>query len=144
MYMKKIISMISRCVVIILLAIVAHASYASPGTPSSGPGGNVGTPSVGSGQQNLNLDLHLQNPLSVNTLQEFIKKFLDVVLTIAIPVIALFIIYSGFLFVTAQGNSKKLTDAKNTLLYTIIGAAILLGAWVLASAVAETVNQVIN
>jgi TRAP-type C4-dicarboxylate transport system permease small subunit len=118
--------------------------YASPGTPPSGPGGDVGTPPGGSGQQNLNLDLHLQNPLSVNTLQEFIKRFLEVVLTIAIPVIALFIIYAGFLFVSARGNPAQLTKAKNTLLYTVIGAAILLGAWVLASAVAETVNQVIN
>lgn len=137
--------MVSKFLVLLVFTVSAVTVFAVNGpTPGAGPDAPGPTPGVGSGQQNLNLDLHLQNPLSVNTLQEFIKKFLDVVLTIAIPVIALFIIYSGFLFVTAQGNSKKLTDAKNTLLYTIIGAAILLGAWVLASAVAETVNQVIN
>lgn len=142
--MKKIISVASRFIIVMLFTVVATCVHAQIKTPPSGPGGNVGTPPGGSGQQNLNLDLHLQNPLSVNTLQEFIKRFLEVVLTIAIPVIALFIIYAGFLFVSARGNPAQLTKAKNTLLYTVIGAAILLGAWVLASAVAETVNQVIN
>ena len=53
--------------------------------------------------------------------------------------VALAIIYSGFLFVAARGNSEKLTKAKDTLLYTIIGAAILLGAWAIATMISSTV-----
>ena len=61
---------------------------------------------------------------------------------IGVPIIALAIIYAGFLFVTAQGNSEKLTKAKKTLLYTLIGAALLLGAVVIAEAIKGTVNDI--
>ena|SRR3989344_6102393 len=85
----------------------------------------------------------IQNPLgSVNTLPEFVKKLLDIVLTIGVPIVAFFLVYTGFLFVTAQGNKEKLTAAKNALLYTVIGAAVLLGAWVLAQALADTIEQI--
>jgi len=56
--------------------------------------------------------------------------------------VAIAIIYSGFLFVTAQGNSEKLTKAKKALLYTIIGAALLLGSYVIATAIGKTVDEI--
>ena len=84
----------------------------------------------------------LENPIQPDTIQEFIKYVLNIVLTIGVPVIALFIIYSGFLFVKAQGDPGKLKTAKATFLYTVIGAAILLGAWVLAQAIGGTIEQI--
>lgn len=81
----------------------------------------------------------IENPISSNTVEEFIGKVLVGAIKIAIPVIALAIIYAGFLFVSAQGNDEKLTKAKNALLYTCIGAAILLGAWALANVIYDTV-----
>ena len=53
--------------------------------------------------------------------------------------VALAIIYCGFLFVSARGNTEKLTKAKEALLYTVIGAAILLGSWAIAIMISETV-----
>src|SRR5688572_27130219 len=50
-------------------------------------------------------------------------------------------IYSGFLYVTAQGNEAKLKTAHKALLYTAIGTAILLGAWVLAKVICNTIGQ---
>jgi len=79
------------------------------------------------------------NPIKVCSLSEFIKTILEGVIKIGIPVIALAIIYSGFLFVAARGNSEKITKAKNALLYTLIGAAILLGSWAIAKLISETV-----
>jgi hypothetical protein len=80
------------------------------------------------------------NPLGTSsTLPVFIKNILNGVLTIGIPIIALAIIYSGFLFVFARGNSEKLTHAKDTLLYTLIGAAILLGAYAIATMISSTI-----
>ncbi len=85
----------------------------------------------------------LINPLGgVDSIEGFLEKLFNIVLRIAIPIIALAIIYSGFLFVTAQGKEDKLTTAKNTLMYTLIGAAIILGAWVIANALSETVNDI--
>ncbi len=82
------------------------------------------------------------NPLAskgINDLSGFIKIILEGALKLGIPVIALAIIYSGFLFVSARGNSEKLGEAKNSLMYTLIGAALLLGAWAIAKIISETV-----
>jgi hypothetical protein len=80
------------------------------------------------------------NPIpKYNTINDFIKAILEGVLKLGIPIIALAIIYSGFLFVTAQGNTEKLTRAKNALLFSVVGAALVLGAWALAQLISETV-----
>lgn len=81
----------------------------------------------------------IKNPIKVDNINDFIKTILEGVLKIGIPLIALAIIYSGFLFITAQGKEAKLTEAKNALLYTVIGAAVLLGSWALAQLISETV-----
>ncbi|KKR61052.1 hypothetical protein A2643_02810 [Candidatus Nomurabacteria bacterium RIFCSPHIGHO2_01_FULL_39_220] len=84
----------------------------------------------------------LNNPLSDKTdnIPAFIQTFLEGVLKVGIPIIALAIIYSGFLFVEARGNSEKLGKAKDALLYTLIGAAILLGSWSIATLIDSTVR----
>lgn len=81
------------------------------------------------------------NPLSgrADSIPELIQKILIGVLKIGIPLVALAIIYCGFLFVAARGNSEKLSKAKDALLYTLIGAAILLGAWAIAELISDTV-----
>ena len=81
----------------------------------------------------------LTNPIPYNTINAFIKVLLEGVLKIGIPLVALAIIYCGFLFVSARGNTEKLTKAKDALLYTLIGAAILLGSWAIARLLSETV-----
>ena len=82
------------------------------------------------------------NPLgTTNTIPALIKLFLEGALKIGIPIVALAIIYAGFLFVAARGNSEKLGKAKDTLLYTLIGAAILLGAWAIAQIISSTVTS---
>lgn len=80
------------------------------------------------------------NPIpSVTSIPGLIQKILEGALKIGIPVLALAIIYSGFLFVVARGNSEKLEKAKDSLLYTIIGGAILLGSWAIAKMIESTV-----
>lgn len=82
------------------------------------------------------------NPLAgngIDSVQGLIQKILNGALRIGIPIVALAIIYCGFLFVFARGNSEKLTKARDALLYTLIGAAILLGAWSIAKLISATV-----
>jgi hypothetical protein len=94
--------------------------------------GNVPAPCDTSGK--------ICNPIpSVTSLPALIQKILEGILKIGFPIIALAIIYSGFLFVSAQGNEEKLNKAKSALLYTLIGAAILLGSWAIAKLISETV-----
>jgi hypothetical protein len=85
--------------------------------------------------------IKLENPLGDGTSSILIllTKLLDVVVQVGIPVIAIFIVYSGFLFVKAQGNESKLSEAKQVLLYTVIGAAIVLGATVISGVINATI-----
>lgn len=84
----------------------------------------------------------LQSPLGgVANLNDLIEKILKVVVDIGTPIAVLFIIYAGFLFVTAQGNETKITKAKNAFTWAIIGTAVLLGAWVLALAIEGTIGN---
>ncbi|MFZ2205294.1 MAG: hypothetical protein WAV23_01770 [Minisyncoccia bacterium] len=78
-------------------------------------------------------------PISVTSLNDFIKILLQGAIKIGIPIIALAIIYSGFLFVKARGNPGEIEVAKKSLLYTVIGAAILLGAWAIAQIITNTI-----
>ena len=84
------------------------------------------------------------NPLQsagINSIPQLIQTFLVGVLKIGIPIVALAIIYSGYLFVFAQGKEEKLTEAKNALLYSVIGAAVLLGSWAIAEMITATVTS---
>ncbi len=84
----------------------------------------------------------LQNPLKdISSFGDLVAAILDIVVKIGIPIAALFIIYSGFLFVTAQGSEDKIKEAKRSLLYAVIGTAILLGASVLANAIGSTIES---
>jgi hypothetical protein len=80
------------------------------------------------------------NPIpKITSIPGLIKTILEGAIKIGLPVVALAIIYAGFLFVFARGNPEKLGTAKDTLLYTLIGAAILLGAWAIAKMIESTV-----
>ncbi len=82
------------------------------------------------------------NPLgSVSTFSGLVSAILNIVVKFGIPISALAIIFSGFLFVVAQGNEEKLKTAKRALLYSVIGTGILLGAWALSSAIGTTIKS---
>ena len=97
-----------------------------------------------SNKNNITIGGGIKNPLSpnINDIPSFIKAILQIVLTVGVPIVTLAIIYSGFLFVSAQGNAEKLQKAKDTLLFTLIGAALLLGSWVIANAIKGTVDEI--
>jgi hypothetical protein len=89
----------------------------------------------------------IANPLGTTGPQDipsFIQAILNVVLVVGVPIVTLAIIYTGYLFVAAQGNPTKLTEAKKTLLYSLIGAALLLGSFVISSAIKGTVDNIIS
>ena len=81
------------------------------------------------------------NPIpGVSDVPSLIQQILTGILKIGMPVVALAVIYCGFLFVFARGNSEKLTKAKDSLLWTLVGAAVLLGSWAIAQMISATVT----
>ena len=81
----------------------------------------------------------IENPIGADSINGLIKTILEGVIKIGMPIIALAIIYCGFLFVSARGKPESIKKAKDALLYTLIGAAILIGSWAIAQLISETV-----
>lgn len=90
------------------------------------------------------LDVKLKNPLKVDTIEGAVQFFVNTLIKIAIPVIVLFFLWAGLKFILAQGNEKKITEAKNMFWYTIIGTLLILGAWTITNAIIGTVNSIVN
>lgn len=88
------------------------------------------------------LSFKVPNPLGSNatTLNQVLANILDAIVLLLSPVIVIMLIYSGFLFVAAQGKAEELTKAKQTLMYTLIGAAIILGAKGIAMVIQNSVE----
>lgn len=83
----------------------------------------------------------IENPLRYSTISQFINGLLEAVVYIALPIISLFIVYAGFLFVTARGDAAQISKARNNFLYVVIGALLILGAWALAELIGGTIEQ---
>lgn len=69
--------------------------------------------------------------------------FNNIVLPIAAVGVTLWIVWSGFMFIQAQGNPKAIDDAKRNLLWSLIGAGVLLGAAGIAAVVKSTIQALI-
>lgn len=95
-----------------------------------------------SGASDFELQVRINNPLKVDTIQGAIQLFMNAVLRIALPFIIIFFIWSGFSFVLARGNPTKIETAKKMFWYTIIGTLLILGAWTITNAIIGTVNSI--
>lgn len=85
----------------------------------------------------------LTNPLGgVTTISQFVQLLLRAVVAIGIPIAIFFIVFAGFKFVVAQGNSEKLSEARRNFVHVVIGIAIFLGAWTLAMIIQSTLQQI--
>lgn len=82
----------------------------------------------------------IKNPLNSDSVSDILTNLMKIVVTIGTIVVVFFIIYSGFMFVTAGGDTGKVTKAKDMFFATIIGGAILLGADVIATVVVNTIK----
>lgn len=86
---------------------------------------------------------HLPNPLVVNSVYDVGVLIYQLVMRwILIPVLIGSWVYSGFLFVAAQGNPGKIEHAKSRLLYSVIWTVVLMFVLGLAYALRDTFNQI--
>jgi len=112
------------------------------GTTGTPQGGTTGTPQGGTTGGSSGGGTNLENPLQVSSLWDFIEAVLGWIVKIGAVIVGVFFVISGFKFVAAQGNEEKLSDAKRGFVYTVIGAALLLGAWTLATIISSTVAEI--
>lgn len=101
------------------------------------------SPQVTPAPSPVKFNIKIDNPFKGgDNLMDFIKTVINEILIPIGGVIAVLVImYAGFLYVTARGDTGKIKTAHDTLLYGVIGAAILLGAWVISEAIGGTIDQ---
>ena len=120
-----------------LVVSIAPLFTGAQGTNPNPAGGTTQNPPA-----TYRTDIKISNPFKgVNSLDDVISKIMDIVFQIGGVIAVLMIMYAGFTYVTSGGDPGKIKSANNTLFYTVIGAAILLGSWVLVKAKQGTINQ---
>lgn len=139
--MNKFSKYLSNLIVLGLLAILFVVPTLLQAQGGGNTGGGGGNPS--SNQPPL---ITIGNPFNCEgsncTLVDLLKAVVNkILLPVGGLVAAIMIMYAGFLYVTAGGNETQIKKAHDALLYAVIGAAILLGAWVISNAIAATIRQ---
>ena len=147
--MKFITKKLFITVLVAFILFIPVLSLAQPGGVTGGVNSGTGPNGSGTNTGGAPVDdgstfVKIKNPIQVTTINGFIRAILVGVVKIGIPIVALAIIYSGFLYVSARGNPESLKKAHSALLYSIIGAAILFGAWAIAQLISDTVLEIGN
>ena len=75
------------------------------------------------------------NPIQAKTFGQLVEAIAKAITAIGIPLVAIFLVWSGFLFVTARGNEEQLKRAKATFFWSLVGGAVVIGALALATAI---------
>lgn len=92
-----------------------------------GNGGNIGNCTAGAN--------------ACVTANDLVKNLIDWVIGIAGVVSAVFLVYGGIQYVTSSGDPSKLKRAKDTILYALIGLAIVALATVITAFVSNTIRD---
>ena len=144
--MKKtflIISLILGCVAYSALFVnLAFAQY-SQNNPST-VGVSQNNPPISNSSSGCTSGQICNPLLNVNSIQDLIAAVLKFVVNLLAIAGVVYIMWTGLMFVKAQGNPGELEKAKTSFLHAIIGMAIILGAWAIATAIANTINQLTN
>ncbi|MBI5798652.1 MAG: hypothetical protein HZB10_01850 [Candidatus Yonathbacteria bacterium] len=126
--MKKILG----AIVLVGVLSIPFLAFAVVGTS----GGTPSSPECAAGK--------VCNPIKYDTFSDFVAAVTKTAVEILIPFVVLAFIYSGFLFIRAQGNPEGLEEAKKAIWWSMVGAFILLGAWGFAQVISTTISTITN
>lgn len=70
----------------------------------------------------------IPNPIGCDNFGCIEDNIITSLLTLSIPIVVIMILIGGFQIMTAGGDMEKLKTGKKTILYTIIGYAVILVA----------------
>ncbi len=73
----------------------------------------------------------------VSKIQNFIQNIIQVLVTLSGLVATGFFVWGGVGYITSSGNPEALDRSKRTILYSSVGLAIVLGAFILSNIVTQ-------
>ena len=95
------------------------STISSTYTPGNVGGGSLSLPTVTSTGV-------LTNPITSGSFADLLNRMIDWILNIALVLAPLVIVYGGFIYMTAAGDTSKVTQGKNIVLYAVIGFIVAL------------------
>ena len=109
--MKKIVSKTNLLILIIVLSLFL-SFFVSDSLADTG-GGTGGIP----------------NPIGTTSFTSLLERIIGYLVLIGAPILALMVLYGGFMILTAGGNPEKFKSGKDVILYAVIGYVIILVSW---------------
>ena len=73
-------------------------------------------------------------------MESFLLNILAFIIRIGTIIVILMTVFVGYKFVAARGEPGKITEARSALLWTVVGALILLGSQAIAIGIRATVQ----
>ncbi|MFA6355287.1 MAG: IPT/TIG domain-containing protein [Candidatus Paceibacterota bacterium] len=82
-----------------------------------------------------------KNPCNFTFLMTLINNIIKFLLfTIATPLIALIVMYTGYLYITAGGDTGKTEKVRHILFNAVIGYVVALAAWLIVKTILSSLN----
>lgn len=119
-------------VTLAILLTLPTLSLAQPTGGGSFETGGGGFENTGSGGTNLSSTTYgthggrLPNLLRVDSVGGLVNKIIDYLILIAAPILAIFILIGAYQIMFAGGDTEKWKTGKKTIIYAVIGYAIIL------------------
>ena len=132
--MKKIISIFNIALVITVMSL-PYFVLAQDATPRSGSGSDVSAsnPVVVS-------DCRDVDSCNWDNFMRTLNRAKDYALQIVVILSVMFIAYAGFLYLTAQGNSGKISQAHAILQNVVIGFFLAAAGWLIVRTILNTLG----
>ena len=84
----------------------------------------------------------LTNPIHASSFTGLLNDILAILIQIGTPVLIIAFVWVGFLFINARGKPEDINKAKEALKWTLIGAAIVIGAKAITIIICSTINNI--
>jgi len=78
------------------------------------------------------------------SLTEIIAKLISIVLGFLGIIVVLIILYAGFMWMTAGGDTEKVGKAKSWMINGVIGLVIIAAAWAIANFVTGSIGSAVS
>lgn len=134
---KKFIGFLSGLIFSSVFILMPVLAFGATNPPQPAGGQNPPTQTI---------DVLIKNPFTGgDDLMSLLITILDnIILPIAAVAVTLWIIWAGFQYILAQGNSDAISKANLNLLWALVGAGVLLGAKAISLVVQATINGLLK
>lgn len=81
-----------------------------------------------------------RKPCDFGQLVLLVKNLINYIFIIAVPIATVMFAYAGFLYLTAAGDTGKISKAHSVFWTVFIGFIIILSAWLIVKAISTLLN----